>query len=78
MRDPKRIERTLKIIRRVWKDNPDLRLFQLLINPYQPSELPRLYNQEENQLVARLLKFYGPAQVLNNKVIRRKKKIWKS
>ena len=64
MRDKKRIDRTLKIIRRIWKDNPDLRLFQLLLNPYGPEEMPILYNQEEDQIIARLIKFYGPAQAL--------------
>jgi len=32
MRDEKRIDRILKIIEKVWKRNPDMRLTQLLIN----------------------------------------------
>ncbi len=64
LRDKKRIDRVLKIIKRIWKDNPDLRLFQLLLNPYGPDELALLYNQEEDQIIARLIRFYGPAQAL--------------
>ena len=67
MRDPKRIDRVLHIIKRIWKDNPDLRLFQLLINPYGPEELQILYNQEEDQIISRLIRFYGPAQALKIK-----------
>lgn len=32
MRDPKRIEHLLKLIKKIWKENPDLRLMQLLGN----------------------------------------------
>ena len=32
MRDPKRIDKILKLIGNVWKQNPDLRLLQLLDN----------------------------------------------
>jgi uncharacterized protein YihD (DUF1040 family) len=70
MRDTKRIDRVLKIIKRIWKDNPDLRLFQLLLNPYGPEELPILYNQEEDQIIARLIRFYGPEQAL--KIVKHK------
>ena len=66
MRDPERIDRVLAVIKRIWKDNPDLRLFQLLLNPYSPKEYKILYNQEEGQLVVRLVKFYGP-RTINDK-----------
>ncbi|MBM4137342.1 MAG: hypothetical protein FJ241_11000 [Nitrospira sp.] len=32
MRDPKRIFRIMKLISKIWKANPDLRLSQLLLN----------------------------------------------
>lgn len=32
MRDPKRIDRILSIIKEIWEQNPDLRLMQLLLN----------------------------------------------
>lgn len=32
MRDPKRIPKVLKLIKKIWEDNPDLRLCQLLLN----------------------------------------------
>ena len=34
MRDPKRIDRILKLIRKIWKCHPDLRLAQLIGNCY--------------------------------------------
>jgi len=32
MRDPKRIPKILKELRKIWEENPDLRLGQLLLN----------------------------------------------
>ena len=32
MRDPKRIKKLLKLIEKIWTENPDLRLCQLLCN----------------------------------------------
>lgn len=32
MRDPKRLDEILKEIERIWKESPDLRLMQLLLN----------------------------------------------
>ena len=32
MRDIKRIPKTLKLIEKIWKKHPDLRLMQLLLN----------------------------------------------
>ncbi len=32
MRDPKRIDRIVEKIRRAWKNSPDLRLSQLIVN----------------------------------------------
>jgi len=32
MRDPKRIDRMLKLVEKVWKKSPDLRLTQLIMN----------------------------------------------
>jgi uncharacterized protein YihD (DUF1040 family) len=32
MRNPKRINKILRLIEEIWEDNPDLRLTQLLLN----------------------------------------------
>lgn len=39
-RDPKRIDRILKKIRKQWKKYPDLRLFQLLLDVAGPKCVP--------------------------------------
>jgi uncharacterized protein YihD (DUF1040 family) len=57
-RDPKRIEGVLKRIREIWIANPDLRLMQLLLNPFGPDEDP--YQTEEPQLLRRL-ELYRPS-----------------
>jgi uncharacterized protein YihD (DUF1040 family) len=57
-RDPKRIEGVLKRIRGIWIANPDLRLMQLLLNPFSPDEDP--YQTEEAALLRRL-ELYRPS-----------------
>lgn len=54
MRDPKRIEKVLAVLRARWLMTPDLRLGQLLIN--LSADLEDLYFCEEDELVRRLTK----------------------
>jgi uncharacterized protein YihD (DUF1040 family) len=55
MRDPKRIDEVLELIRQIWKEKPDLRLTQLILNArdkYDP------YYMEDDVLVKRLREVY--------------------
>ena len=55
MRDINRIDKILEEIKLIWKNVPDLRLGQLLLNVLQD---PALYYVEDDQLVDYLKKFY--------------------
>lgn len=55
MRDPKRINRIINLIKRIWKKNPDYRLFQLLGNCF---EIDPHYYTEDNILEKKLRGFY--------------------
>jgi len=57
MRDPKRIKKMLKQIEKIWEKNPDLRLFQLLLNPLGLSGNTSIYYLEDDILVE-ALKYY--------------------
>lgn len=57
MRDPERIDKVLDEIRKIWKNMPDLRLFQLLLN-LEHYDAP-LYQIEDDELVARLKVMYN-------------------
>jgi len=48
MRDIKRIPKTLKLIEKIWKANPDLRLAQLLWNCFDHEDW---YYTEDDELV---------------------------
>jgi hypothetical protein len=61
MRDPKRIERVLTQIRRIWETYPDLRLMQLLINALPPNR--RAYAMEDNELLQLLHTCYPRSQM---------------
>ena len=56
MRDPNRIDNILAAVGDVWKQYPDLRLGQLLVNVY-PSMV--LYYKEDEDLVEGVKEFYG-------------------
>ena len=56
MRDPERIDNVLAAVGDVWKQYPDLRLGQLLVNVY-PSMV--LYYKEDEDLVEGVKEFYG-------------------
>ncbi len=55
MRDPKRIDETLDVIRGIWKRSPDLRLTQLIMNAVYPTKDP--FYIEDEDLVKRLKDF---------------------
>ena len=55
MRDINRIDKILEEIKLIWKNVPDLRLGQLLLNVLQD---PALYYVEDDQLIDYLKKFY--------------------
>jgi len=57
LRDPKRIKRILKLIEKVWKKNPDLRLFQLLDNSFHT--YGDYYYLEDENLEESLKEFYN-------------------
>ncbi|NOQ70417.1 MAG: hypothetical protein GQ574_00325 [Crocinitomix sp.] len=58
MRDPNRISETLKHLERIWKDNPDYRLGQLIVIATKPKEpCPAVFYQEDDDLLAGLLEF---------------------
>ena len=59
MRDPRRIGRVLFELFEIWDRNPDIRLGQLLLNSYDEM---RLYNVEDDELMARLRELYLPAE----------------
>lgn len=55
MRNPNRIDRILNEIRIIWKQYPDLRLGQLILNAI---ENPALYYIEDKELVELLKQTY--------------------
>jgi len=55
MRDPSRIPKLLTLVYEVWKENPDLRLGQLIVNAVRPSEpVPQIFYLEDDQMEVRL------------------------
>lgn len=62
MRDIGRIDKVLKEVSEVWKQIPDLRLGQLLLNVLQD---PILYYIEDDQLVLHLKEFYKRSEDSN-------------
>jgi uncharacterized protein YihD (DUF1040 family) len=58
MRDEKRIKKILKQIEVLWKKYPDLRLFQLLLNPLGLSGHAELYYLEDDVLSEVLKNYY--------------------
>lgn len=51
MRDPARIDPILELLGKIWKQNPDLRLGQLLVNAARPSEpVPKIFYVEDDVL----------------------------
>lgn len=55
MRDPKRIEPMLELIRRIWVNSPDLRLTQLIVAAARTGvPCPELFYLEDDKLHAKL------------------------
>ncbi len=77
-RDPERIDKILKIIRRIWNKHPDMRLMQLLLNCATKEDEPArsdrkhlgpadfafrdMYHVEDHDLVERIHKVYVKKQ----------------
>jgi uncharacterized protein YihD (DUF1040 family) len=53
MRDPKRIPKILKELRKIWEEHPDLRLGQLMLNLGFD-----FYYIEDDELIKKLIKLY--------------------
>jgi hypothetical protein len=52
MRDPARIDGVLNAIRRAWKQEPDLRLGQLIVVAARPKEpCPEVFSLEDTELM---------------------------
>lgn len=47
MRDPNRIKDILEAVEIYWKENPDLRLMQLLLNAAETSKIDPYYLEDE-------------------------------
>lgn len=56
MRSKERIDPVLERLKRIWKEYPDLRLGQLILNVVRD---PALYYLEDEEIVERLEEFYG-------------------
>jgi hypothetical protein len=54
-RDPERIKRIVRLVERIWKKLPDLRLMQLLGNCYGPCDP---YYKEDDKLEEMLKEYY--------------------
>jgi uncharacterized protein YihD (DUF1040 family) len=57
MREIERIERILELIKKNWKDYPDLRFGQLLINMKVVADTIPMWNLEDDDLEEHLNKF---------------------
>jgi len=55
MRNPKRINRILRLIKKIWVKNPDLRLGQLIDNAIRDYDT---FYTEDDTLEIRLRKYY--------------------
>ena len=56
MRDYNRIERILNTIKRIWQNNPDLRLCQLILNIATDANV--LYWVDDDELEKALIEMY--------------------
>ena len=65
MRDPNRIPVVLDAIIELWSRHPDMRLMQLLLNPFPGLRPQDLYNLEENDLISGLDRIYGLPEIVH-------------
>jgi len=64
MRDKNRIPKILNELERIWKDNPDFRLGQLIIAGAKPKEpCPEVFYIEDENLLDGLLKFESRSEL---------------
>ena len=61
MRDPARIERILKLVKKIWTDAPDLRLTQLIMNALRMNSDP--YYVEDDKLEDALKSYYEEREI---------------
>jgi hypothetical protein len=55
MRDKSRIAKVLKLVEKVWTENPDFRLGQLIVNAVRPSvPTPELFHIEDEIIETKL------------------------
>ena len=64
MRKEERIDPTLERLGKVWKEYPDLRLGQLILNVARD---PMLYYLEDEELIKTLEEFYGISDIDNER-----------
>jgi len=58
MRDPRRIEQILDVVREIWEREPDLRLGQIVVNAVRPSEpCPQIFYAEDDDLLKGLREY---------------------
>ncbi len=58
MRDTQRIPKILSTLERIWQNNPDLRLAQLLVIAAKPQDpCPQVFYKEDDELLIGLLNF---------------------
>jgi hypothetical protein len=58
MRDPRRIEQILDVIREIWEREPDLRLGQIVVNAIRPGEpCPQIFGAEDDELLKGLREY---------------------
>ena len=55
MQERERVSRILKLINKIWEENPELRLMQLLGNCFEPGDN---YCKEDKELEKQLKKTY--------------------
>ena len=57
-RDPARIDDVLQLLGRIWRQHPDQRLGQLLMNLCRTDDgWPNLWNVEDDRLIEEMLEF---------------------
>lgn len=58
MRDSKRIDEIVSTIDRIWKDNPDLRLGQLITIAIKPNDpCPEVFHAKDEMLLEGLINY---------------------
>lgn len=59
MRDPKRIDEVIGVLRDFWKDHPDLRFMQMIDNCFHRHTGEDPYGWEDDRFVARFKDVYN-------------------